>query len=153
MVSASAGLVNCRPPTSAVSAVMRGNRKWDTKPEKAVRSALHAAGLRFRKHYPISVETRGGALVVRPDVVFTGKRVAVFIDGCFWHSCPVHGRMPTSNRDYWQPKLERNVARDRQVDAALARSGWAVVRVWEHEATEEALLRIQPLLDRVQRGA
>jgi DNA mismatch endonuclease, patch repair protein len=70
---------------------------------------------------------------VRPDVVFTLARVAVFVDGCFFHSCPQHGRPPNSNTVYWGPKLRRNVERDRAADAALAEGGWAVVRVWEHD--------------------
>lgn len=108
---------------------MRANRKHDTKPEVAVRSLLHARGLRFRKHYAVKLSQR----TVRPDVVFTRQRLAVFIDGCFWHACPIHGNEPRANADYWRPKLQRNVERDRAVDAALEDAGWQVVRVWEHE--------------------
>jgi DNA mismatch endonuclease, patch repair protein len=108
---------------------MRANRRRDTKPEVALRSALHALGLRFRKDLPIRVPGR----VVRPDIVFTRDRLAVFVDGCFWHRCPLHGNVPRANNDYWQPKLDRNVARDRAVDDALRAASWRIVRAWEHD--------------------
>jgi DNA mismatch endonuclease (patch repair protein) len=108
---------------------MRRNPRRDTKPEVALRSALHRLGLRFRKDLPIRTPQR----VVRPDVVFTRARLAVFVDGCFWHCCPLHGNTPRANTAYWVPKLERNVRRDRAVDAALHGAGWTVLRAWEHE--------------------
>lgn len=117
---------------------MLGNRRVDTKPEVAIRSALHRAGLRFRRDYRLDL----GDSRVRPDVVFTRAKVAVFMDGCFWHVCPDHGTEPTSNEWYWTPKLRRNVERDREQDAVLAAYGWAVVRVWEHEPIEEAARRV-----------
>lgn len=117
---------------------MKGNRKRDTRPEIRLRSALHRAGLRFRKDRSITA----GDLRVRADVVFPTARVVVFSDGCFWHACPEHGTSPQSNQDYWTPKLARNVDRDRRVDEALLAAGWTVVRVWEHEVPEEAARRI-----------
>lgn len=114
---------------------MRGNKRIGTKPETALRSALHAAGLRFRKDYRLDF----GTVKVRPDVVFTRARVAVFVDGCYWHSCPDHGTRPKANADYWGPKLARNVARDREQDAALHDAGWTVVRIWEHVAVGDAV--------------
>lgn len=108
---------------------MRANRKMGTKPETRLRSALHRRGLRFRK----AVLVAAGDVKVRPDVVFTRARLAVFLDGCFWHACPEHGTSPTVNAGYWLPKLRRNFERDRLVDEALLAAGWAVVRVWEHE--------------------
>ena len=114
---------------------MQANRRTDTKPEVQLRSALHRAGYRFRKDMRVDTSE----LRVRPDIVFTRLRVAVFVDGCFWHVCPLHGREPTRNEWYWTPKLRRNVERDRQSDAALGAAGWSVVRVWEHEPLEEAL--------------
>jgi len=99
-------------------------------PEVRYRSALHRNGLRFRKDFPIRLSQRRP---VRPDIVFTRARVAVFIDGCFWHGCADHQRVPRTNRDYWIPKLARNVARDREVDEALTAAGWLVLRIWEHE--------------------
>lgn len=111
---------------------MLGNRSRDTQPEVRVRSALHRAGLRFRKHY---APLRGKR--TRVDVAFTRWRVAVQIDGCFWHSCPVHGTQPAAHTDYWAGKLTRNVARDRDSDRALAEAGWTVLRFWEHESPED----------------
>jgi DNA mismatch endonuclease (patch repair protein) len=114
---------------------MLGNRGRDTKPEVALRSALHAAGLRFRKDYPMKLD----GVRFRPDVVFTRAKVAVFVDGCFWHSCPQHGTSPTRNAEYWLPKLQRNVMRDREQDRALRVHGWLSVRIWEHESLGAAV--------------
>ena len=122
------------PSSEAVSNVMRGNRKTGSRPEASLRRELHAKGLRYRKNP--SVRTSVG--VVRPDLAFAGPKVAVFVDGCFWHSCPVHGNTPGTNRDYWEPKLRRNRERDRQVTEALTADGWVVVRVWEHEPLASA---------------
>lgn len=117
-----------RASSAVVRKVMQANRGRDTGPEIAVRSLLHAGGLRFRKHQaPLQ------GLRCTADVVFPSERVAVFIDGCWWHACPVHGRRPSANRGYWSSKFERNRARDRRNDEALRRAGWAVVRAWEHE--------------------
>lgn len=123
---------------------MRANRRADTKPELVLRSALHRAGLRFRKDHPV----RAGGVRVRPDVVFTRQRVAVFIDGCFWHRCPIHGKEPTSHSAYWAPKLRRNVERDQEVDAALRSDGWTVIRAWEHEMPEAVAERVVAALGR-----
>lgn len=119
---------------SEVSKRMRANRRRDTKPEQALRSALHLRGLRFRKDFPI----RAGKRLVKPDIVFTRRRVAVFLDGCFWHACPDHGNTPRRNSSYWVWKLKRNVERDRSVNEALAEAGWGVIRVWEHESPADA---------------
>jgi DNA mismatch endonuclease (patch repair protein) len=128
------------PSSAAVSSTMRGNRRRDTKPEFTLRSALHRSGLRYRVDHPIKLD---GRRPVRPDIVFTRALVAVFVDGCFWHACPTHGTAPRSNPDYWLPKLARNVARDREVDAALRKQGWTVVRIWEHEPPSVALERVR----------
>lgn len=125
-------------PTPGRSRNMAAIKRRDTKPERAIRSLLHAAGERYRVDLRLQLE---GARP-RPDIVFTRRRVAVFVDGCFWHCCPEHGRQPGVNGGYWGPKLERNVARDRAADEALGAAGWTVVRVWEHEAPEEAAARI-----------
>lgn len=132
-------------PTSAtISRVMRANRGANTRPEVALRSAMHRRGLRFR----IGIVLVAGRVRVRPDVVFTRARVVVFVDGCFWHQCPNHGRSPRTNQDYWLPKLRANVDRDRRIDEALAEAGWEVVHVWEHEAPDIATSRIRGLLGR-----
>ena len=117
-----------------MTAIMRGNPSRNTRPERAVRSDLHRRGLRFRKDYPISTES----INVRVDIVFTRRRIAVFIDGCFWHQCPEHGSVPRTNAEYWVPKLSHNVVRDREVDAALTRAGWRVFRFWEHVPATDA---------------
>ncbi|SDM42093.1 T/G mismatch-specific endonuclease [Geodermatophilus siccatus] len=117
---------------------MQANRRVDSKPEVRLRSALHARGYRFRKDHRLDLD----GVRVRPDIVFTKRRVAVFVDGCFWHVCPVHGREPTRNEWYWTPKLRRNIERDRRADTALTSAGWTVVRVWEHETPEEALAAV-----------
>ena len=126
----------------AVAAVMRGNRKRDTGPELRLRSELHRIGLRFRKDHPIAV----GQKRVRVDVAFTRQLVAVFVDGCFWHRCPLHGVSPKSNSDYWGPKLDRNVARDVAQSDELEAIGWKVVRIWEHEPPREAAARVRAVL-------
>ena len=117
------------------AANMRSNRRTDTKPETALRSALHAMGYRYRKDFRLDLPLRR----VRPDIAFTGRKVAVFVDGCFWHACPEHGSKPKSNEWYWSPKLAKNVERDRAADAALEQAGWAVVRLWEHVPLDDAV--------------
>src|SRR4051794_12837146 len=121
------------PSSPAVSVRMRRNRRRDTRPELAVRSLLHRVGLRFRVDHRVVVP----GVTVRPDIAFPGRKIAVFIDGCFWHRCPEHGTAPSHNASYWAAKLDRNVARDRRVDAALTAAGWIVLRAWEHDAPAE----------------
>ena len=117
----------------AVRRSMRSNRRRDTRPELEVRRLLHAKGLRYRVDYAPD----RGHLRNRADVVFTRARVAVFVDGCYWHGCPEHHRMPRANRDYWSAKVERNAERDRRVTAMLEGAGWTVLRFWEHEPAAE----------------
>jgi DNA mismatch endonuclease (patch repair protein) len=117
---------------------MQGNRRTDTKPELALRSALHALGYRYRKDFRIDLPQRR----VRPDIAFTRRKVAVFIDGCFWHACPQHGSQPKNNEWYWSPKLLKNVDRDRAADDALTRAGWTVVRLWEHVPVADAVAAV-----------
>lgn len=127
---------------------MRRNPRRGTGPEVALRSELHRRGLRFRKNLPVRAPGR----VVRPDVVFPRARIAVFVDGCFWHCCPIHGNKPRANTDYWRPKLDRNVARDRAVNEALMTDGWTVVRAWEHEEPSAVADRVATALaERVSR--
>ncbi len=120
------------------AANMRSNRRTDTKPELALRAALHAQGYRYRKDHRLDLPLRR----VRPDIAFTARKVAVFVDGCFWHACPEHGSKPKNNEWYWSPKLEKNVERDRAVDHALAQAGWTVVRLWEHVPLEDAVAAV-----------
>jgi DNA mismatch endonuclease, patch repair protein len=127
------------PSSAAATATMRRNRPVDTGPEVRLRAALHAKGLRFRKSLLIRLPHGR----TRPDIVFSRRRVVVYVDGCFWHSCPHHGSVPAANADYWIPKLQRTNERDRLNDEALRAAGWIVVRIWEHEALDEAVAVIQ----------
>ena len=106
------------------SRIMSSIRGKDTKPEMRLRRALHAEGLRYR----IRKQLPG-----RPDIVFGPARLAVFVQGCWWHRCPKHFRMPESNVDFWRAKFDRNVERDRQVATKLRRMGWSVLHIWEHD--------------------
>lgn len=122
---------------------MQSNRRRDTSSERLVRSALHRRGLRFRVDLPIQVE---GARPVRPDVVFPRARIAMFVDGCFWHGCPEHGTLPATNRGYWIPKIDENQQRDRRNTAALKTAGWTVIRVWAHEDADGVAERVERLV-------
>lgn len=133
-----------QPLSAAVRRVMQANRRRDTKPEVRLRSALHRAGYRFRVDLPVQAVDRR----VRVDVAFPGRRVAVFVDGCFWHGCPEHGNVPRHNAQYWEAKLRRNVDRDSEVTRALESVGWRVVRIWEHETLDTATRAVVAALAR-----
>jgi DNA mismatch endonuclease Vsr len=120
-----------------VRASMQGNRSLDTKPEQALRSLLHRRGFRFRKH-----SRSIPSLACKPDVVFPRERVAVFVDGCFWHGCPAHGRIPRQNGDWWALKLARNRERDERNTVLLEEAGWLVIRAWSHEPPEEVATKV-----------
>lgn len=135
------------PTSTTATKKMRANRRVDTKPEVRLRSALHRAGFRFRKDHLIRLSN---GRRVHPDVVFTRKRVAVFVDGCFWHSCPRHGTTPKSNMKYWVPKLRENVERDRATDSRLQAGGWQVVRIWAHVHEDEAAAIVMAHLESPQ---
>lgn len=127
-----------RPPESwasseAIRRTMTSTRGRDTKPEVAVRSAVHRRGLRFR----VDAAPLPG-LRRRADLLFTRQKVAVFVDGCWWHGCSEHSTVPQANRDYWTAKIEGNRARDRDTDSRLLAAGWAVLRIWEHIQPEHA---------------
>ena len=123
---------------------MKGNRGKDTRPEQQIRSALHAAGLRFRKHIRPVRQLRCHA-----DIVFSREQVAVFVDGCFWHHCPEHGRVPGRNALYWEEKMKRNQVRDMRNTEILRKEGWLVLRYWEHEAPKTIAQEIlNAVLDR-----
>jgi DNA mismatch endonuclease (patch repair protein) len=115
-------------PAAQVRARMQGTRRRDTGAELTIRRELHARGLRYFVDRAALAESRR-----RPDIVFPAQRLAVFVDGCFWHSCPVHGTAPKANGEWWRAKLEANRARDRSADAELEQAGWRVLRFWEHE--------------------
>ncbi|MEV6111052.1 very short patch repair endonuclease [Streptomyces sp. NPDC052109] len=116
----------------------------DTACELAVRRLLRAAGLRgYRVEYPVPGMARR-----RVDVAFTSVKVAVLIDGCFWHGCPQHATQPKSNAEWWRQKLDRNMARDVETTEHLTSAGWEVLRFWEHEAPEDVALRIAAVVER-----
>lgn len=121
---------------------MAAIRRANTKPEVVLRQALHRRGHRFRKDLRVAA----GGTWVRPDIVFTRRRVAVFVDGCFWHSCPEHGRAPSVNGDYWGPKFERTRFRDERDTAALEEAGWTVLRLWEHVSLPDAVAAVEEAL-------
>jgi DNA mismatch endonuclease (patch repair protein) len=128
-----------RPPASSPDARrrMQAARQRDTAPELAVRRILHSEGMRFRVDYLVIPKLRR-----RADIVFTKAKVAVFVDGCFWHSCPEHRTFPKANAAWWADKLRTNRRRDAETDRTLLKEGWRVVRVWEHESAGEAAARI-----------
>jgi DNA mismatch endonuclease (patch repair protein) len=107
---------------------MSRQARRDTAPEVALRRELHRRGLRFRVDWPLPGMPRR-----RADIAFTRSRVAVFVDGCFWHSCPEHRTAPAANRAWWAAKLDANESRDRNTNEHLAALGWTVLRFWEHE--------------------
>jgi DNA mismatch endonuclease, patch repair protein len=121
---------------------MKGNRRRDTRPEIQVRSLLHRRGRRFRTDFLI----REDGVRVRPDIVFPRKRLAVFIDGCFWHQCPQHSHVPRTNTAYWPEKLARTVERDSRVTRLLETAGWRVIRIWEHVAADKAVQLVEQAL-------
>jgi DNA mismatch endonuclease (patch repair protein) len=122
---------------------MQANRSRDTSPELAVRRAVHRLGLRYRVGQRPLPNLRQSA-----DLVFPRAKVAVFVDGCFWHGCPDHYRAPASNRDYWSAKINKNQRRDAAIDAALRHAGWTAVRVWEHDEATAVALHVAQLVRR-----
>lgn len=115
----------------------------DTAPEMALRRELHRRGLRFRVDRPVLADKRR-----RVDIVFGPTKVAVFVDGCFWHGCPVHATQPRANSSYWQDKIATNQRRDRDTDRQLEAAGWMVIRIWEHEDPIDAASRIEDAVHR-----
>jgi DNA mismatch endonuclease, patch repair protein len=132
-----------RPPPSSpqVSAHLSQVRRRDTTPETRVRSLLHQRGLRFRVDRPIAGLPRR-----RVDIVFPRARVAVFIDGCFWHGCADHCVAPKANANWWREKIAANRRRDQETNVALEELGWVVVRVWEHEQPSDAAQQIHTIV-------
>lgn len=120
---------------------MQANRGRDTKPELAVRKALHARGHRYR----VDVRPEPG-LNRRADIVFTRAKVAVFVDGCYWHGCPAHYTAPVTNGSFWADKVTANRRRDAETNHGLQSTGWSVVRVWEHEPVEDAVRKVEAAL-------
>lgn len=130
------------PSSDVVRRRMERQARRDTEPEVAIRRELWRRGRRYRVDVRVVPGSRR-----RADIVFTRLRVAVFVDGCFWHSCPVHATAPKANAEWWSDKLRRNVERDRDTDRLLAEHGWVVVRIWEHEDPIVAADRVDRALD------
>ena len=118
---------------------MAAIRSKNTKPELALRKALWSKGLRYRVHYGKE----------KIDIAFPSKKLAIFVDGCFWHGCPIHSHVPKSNKSYWLPKLKKNIERDSAKNKRLMENGWKVLHFWEHELVDmqSVLVRIQNALD------
>lgn len=121
---------------------MQANRNRDTKPELRLRSLLHRRGLRFRVAYRPLHDVRWTA-----DIVFTKAHIAVFVDGCFWHGCPAHFKMPSRNTQYWAPKIERNRWRDEEFDRLLLAADWIVVRMWAHQSADDMVRQVEKALE------
>jgi DNA mismatch endonuclease (patch repair protein) len=121
---------------------MQANRWRDTGPERELRTLLHRLGYRYRVNLPIPAGRRR-----RADIAFTRKKVAVFIDGCYWHGCPIHASWPKTNSEFWRQKIEANKIRDHETDELLARAGWRVVRAWEHQDPAAVASMIASILD------
>jgi len=117
---------------------MKRQRRRDTAAELAVRQRLHAAGVRYRVDVRLEHDLR-----VRGDIVWAGLRVVAFIDGCYWHGCPLHTTSPKANARWWRAKLDDNIARDRWADTVLTSRGWRVLRFWEHEDPDRVVSKIR----------
>ncbi|MET9563188.1 very short patch repair endonuclease [Streptomyces tauricus] len=126
-----------KPSSPAVSARMSRQARRDTAPEVAVRKLLHAAGHRYRLNVRVPGMSRRTI-----DIAFTRSKVAVFMDGCFWHGCPQHATQPRANAEWWREKLDRNMARDAETTRHLVASGWTVLRFWEHEVPGDVAERV-----------
>lgn len=126
---------------------MRGNRRRDTRPELAVRRLVHAAGLRYRVDFPPLPDRPR----LRADLVFSRVRVAVFIDGCYWHGCPEHYRPASRNAAFWSRKIAANRERDTRTNETLEAAGWTVLRFWEHEDPKNIATEISQIVRNCRR--
>ena len=135
------------PSGPSVGQRMARQRSRDTGPEVAIRREMHRRGMRYRLCWPVP-----GASRRTIDVALPGRRVAVFIDGCFWHGCPVHATWPKANAEWWAQKIRRNCERDLETDRLLGDQGWRVVRIWEHEAVTDGVDRIEDCLRELRKS-
>lgn len=129
------------PPEASLSVRFSAQARQGTRPELLLRRELHRRGLRYRVQYAVPGLPRR-----KVDIAFTKVRVAVLVDGCFWHSCPEHRVIPKTNREWWEWKFATKSARDVDTDARLRKLGWVVMRVWEHESADVGANRIQQQL-------
>lgn len=135
--------ISVRPSSPNASRRMQRIRQKNTSAEMALRRELHARPLRYRIQVPLLTKPRRVA-----DVAFRSLRVAVFVDGCFWHGCPVHATWPKQNAKFWRSKIEANMVRDKDTDERLRIEGWMVIRIWAHEDPKVAARRIAHILER-----
>jgi DNA mismatch endonuclease (patch repair protein) len=126
---------------------MKGARQRDTAPELAVRSAIRRLAIRYRVNYKVLPGS-----CRRADLAFLSARVALFVDGCFWHGCPIHGTWPKANAEFWRNKIETNQKRDRDTDERLREAGWLVVRAWEHDDPNTVASHVAKLVQRRLHG-
>lgn len=133
-----------RPSASSeiVLARMKRQARENTRPELLVRRALHSAGFRYRVHYPVPGKPRR-----KIDIAFTRAKVAVFIDGCFWHGCPIHSTLPNANAEWWRDKISANRRRDLNTNGLLREAGWLALRFWEHENAMDAASAVRRAVD------
>lgn len=131
------------PPDPTVAARMRSQRRANTTPEIRVRQQLFSSGLRYRVGIKVPGNNRRTI-----DIAFPRQRVAVFIDGCFWHRCPLHSTPAKNNAEWWEEKLAKNVDRDRSTTALLEDQGWLVLRFWEHEEPHHVTEKIVKALSK-----
>ncbi|MFF0072292.1 very short patch repair endonuclease [Streptomyces sp. NPDC005494] len=134
-----------KPSSPSVSARMSRQARRDTAPEVAVRKLLHASGYRYRLNERVPAMSRRTI-----DIAFTRVKVAVFLDGCFWHGCPEHATQPKVNAGWWRQKLDRNMARDLETTEHLHAAGWTVLRFWEHESAAKVALQVAQAVDRAR---
>ncbi len=130
-------------PAAPLTAKMSALARRDTAPELALRRELHRRGLRYRLQVKVPGNRRRTI-----DIAFTRAKVAVFVDGCFWHGCPVHATKPMANSDWWRWKIEGNQARDENTTQLLEDAGWSVLRIWEHESADAAADQVVRALGR-----
>ncbi|MGW4228773.1 very short patch repair endonuclease [Streptomyces sp. NPDC004980] len=132
-----------KPSSPGVSARMSRQARRDTAPEVAVRKLLHASGYRYRVNERVPHMSRRTI-----DIAFTRAKVAVFLDGCFWHGCPEHATQPKSNAEWWREKLDKNMARDSETTSHLVAEGWTVLRFWEHQSPVQVAEQVAEAVDR-----
>lgn len=137
-----------KPSSREASRRMKKVRRADTSAEMELRRALHSRGLRYRVDAAVLPDKRR-----RVDIAFPTARIAVFVDGCFWHGCPEHATWPASNADFWRQKIETNRRRDRDTDAKLRKAGWQVIRAWEHEDPEQVATQVETFVRRARSRA
>lgn len=129
------------PSLPEVSRRMAKVRQKGTDAEVALRRAMHRIGLRYRIDYEVLRKPRRVA-----DIAFPGRKIAIFVDGCFWHGCPEHATWPKRNADFWRQKIEANRQRDTDTNERLRSIGWTVLRFWSHESPAEAAKAVERMV-------